>query len=381
MAHLSVLLAAAATLSHLPLAFALGRVDGSATYSTIKPTVENSRTPRLAASDLLPKFSSPDASGSISFTGYDLSSPFPSEPLDGWTASISIKRDLKASNKSSEDDYFVGGLVALDPPAELVDDAIEGNGTWKAHQSWLPCMQYWTRGFQSSATETPFWHASPDALKDAPNGDCTPLLTEECISKFEQVATSIAALGPEAGGTCPTFFRALPDECTSQFGDSLSWDGPTNAVTASYSTKDWDVKNPKYDGSLLFSFTSELGEKGNKTSYEITGSQIVPMLFSWVQNGTAGDNKTVENTQSIPLAKLICLRADKAANGQSLPVASKEYLREIGIDVSDDVNKDDANKGPEGDANADNNQPGEAVGLRASRLLAACAFLAFTFAV
>lgn len=134
---------------------------------------------------------SPNATGSITFSAPNVSTPFPgvaNSAVPGWTMSIAVRADTSPNVTATS--------ISLSGPASLQFP----NGTTMADPSWRACL--YTAG---PSTKGGFSNGSFD------DGACGSALGSSCVRDW----LSAAAAGVYDGWACPAL--ALPPSCSSAF--------------------------------------------------------------------------------------------------------------------------------------------------------------------
>ncbi|KAJ4249163.1 hypothetical protein NW762_012498 [Fusarium torreyae] len=120
-------------------------------------------------------FKSPNATGSYSFDGYNVSSPFPpNETLSGWKATIAV-----ANVTEDESRPYPGTNIAIRAPENVELPAKSGRSSNES--DWHICVYFWQ----------PLVLAG-DALDDGQDddGSCTSFLSDECLSALKNISSS-----------------------------------------------------------------------------------------------------------------------------------------------------------------------------------------------
>ncbi|KAL2262576.1 hypothetical protein VTK26DRAFT_906 [Humicola hyalothermophila] len=164
-----------------------------------------------------------NATGVYNIPGYDVSKPFPGEPMDGWTIRVSAL-DIKSPgsicvNGECGSDSFVGHSVQIQAPDALLQPNPDDDGATKVVKtdpSWGMCT--WNFYFPNQAAGDAANNPSNKPL--AADGSCAGFLSDACISALVantkyayNVWTSANASSARYGllTTCDSL--RVPDEC------------------------------------------------------------------------------------------------------------------------------------------------------------------------
>jgi hypothetical protein len=170
-----------------------------------------------------------NATGVFKIPGYDVSKPFPGEPIDGWTmnvAAVDLSRATRRSWNTGEDgiqrlvfsDAMVGHSMTIQAPESLIKTNDDGTKVVNTHPSWGMCM--WNYG-SPNQLQKERWN-NPDNKPLAEDGSCKGFLSDACIAALEKGAGSSYKVADPADEdkykgrygfltTCGSFLR--PDEC------------------------------------------------------------------------------------------------------------------------------------------------------------------------
>lgn len=169
-----------------------------------------------------------NASASYTITGRDVTKPFPSSEMDGWTINITavdlspfeLGWDLKIMAPPSLYSRVDPNSIANKTVAQDVENA-NGLVITNVDPSWFFCAFVSLSG--SSYTNSSTWN-NPDNKATKPDGDCSPFLSQNCIDAIEKTAStsystmvSLRANPYGARGDCGGFL--LPKECGDPYWD------------------------------------------------------------------------------------------------------------------------------------------------------------------
>lgn len=167
---------------------------------------------------------SSNATGIFRFAGFDVSKPYPSGPLDGWTlhlAAVDLSQPKRSYSFSS--DYpveMIGHALSIKAPDSLIKDGAEpGTKIVDVDPSWGMCLWNFNH-----PTEREFFN-NPENKPLSPDGSCKGLLSDACIAALEREASDSYAYSPVPSRnnatrlgsfvTCDSL--SIPDEC-GEFG-------------------------------------------------------------------------------------------------------------------------------------------------------------------
>lgn len=170
-----------------------------------------------------------NASSSVSFTGRDVTKPWPASPMDGWTISMTAV-DLSPSVMGYDMRLIAPkSLYSTVDPNKVVNDTdatdVElagGKVITDVNPDWVMC-NYVSWGGQSFENPKKAFNTS---IPSKPDGDCTGILPDNCIAALEKAAaTSYDTYDgyKHFRASCRNF--EIPDEC-----DGLDLSFGTDAV-------------------------------------------------------------------------------------------------------------------------------------------------------
>ncbi len=171
---------------------------------------------------------SSNASASYQITGRDVTKPFPSAEMEGWTINITavdlspleLGWDLKVMAPPSLYSKVDPDTVANEAMAQNVRNS-NGLVITNVDPSWFFCTFISLSGnsFSNNSQSN-----NPDNKATKPDGDCSPFLSQNCIDAIEKKAsTSYSIIGDipvnqyGARGHCRGF--DLPKECGDPYWD------------------------------------------------------------------------------------------------------------------------------------------------------------------
>lgn len=269
-----------------------------------------------------------NATGIYKIPGYDVSKPFPGEPIDGWIMSVAavdlsqaaVLRSYSVSDDGEErlvtSDAMIGHSMAIQAPESLIQTKDDGTKVVNTHPSWGMCM--WNYG-SPSQLQKERWN-NPTNKPLAEDGSCTGFLSDACIAALEKGAASAYSIADPAderkgryGFLTTCLSLSTPDEC----GDH----GPGGAGSGvpSYG----GVPIPYLNGSITnvdgWEFEMDQGEIYNSTKdlQEFWDSMV---LNYWVTvtlmvNATA-DPDASEYERGPGLARVHCIAPNGMGTGK-----------------------------------------------------------------
>ncbi|RYP71134.1 hypothetical protein DL771_005068 [Monosporascus sp. 5C6A] len=193
----------------------------------------------------------PDEAGIYPMPGFDVSRPYPGEPMDSRTVTLTVKRNTPGEGvveTRGSDDYFAGGMLRLNPHAELVQAQLDEDGEFEAQGSWKVC----TSRSRSVGERTATGSAA------ARVGRAAASWARTALRRIEEA--------PAVGRGCgaPRLDR-LPDEC------SFNFTAATNPTAYGYSW--WDDETRDVDwlrGSAIWNMASGPAPADSDRIREIT---------------------------------------------------------------------------------------------------------------
>ena len=165
--------------------------------------------------------------------GYDVSKPFPGQPIDGWTLRV-VALDLSNPKYGQEiidgnSRVMVGDALVIKAPDSLLETQPDDTRTVDAHPSWGMCI--WD--FGQPVEEKEKWN-NPENKPLNEDGSCRGFLSDACVAALEreaskgpvyQIRSSTAGAASRYGSVVSCRSLRAPDEC----GEN----GPGNAGRAS----------------------------------------------------------------------------------------------------------------------------------------------------
>ena len=153
---------------------------------------------RIDDSVWLSSFSNPNASSSVSVSGYNTSEPYPGTRSDNWRYTVQVVADVPRERGR---DFLTASWVRLEPPANLLRDVGNGSQVFDQDESWAVCQFIWVSDKVSRA--------------DKVNGNtCEGALDRECYNAWLR-ALLVRPQG-RSSGPCPEL--KAPTECRTVLG-------------------------------------------------------------------------------------------------------------------------------------------------------------------
>ncbi|OTB02554.1 hypothetical protein M426DRAFT_322491 [Hypoxylon sp. CI-4A] len=226
----------------------------------------------------------PNATGSVSVTGYDITQTWPSQQIDGWTLSVNASSDLPDSSTinagNATGQTFTGTSIFLKGP-----DSIQGafsNQSALEETTWKICVAVIPNGPQEDGSA-------------ADNGTCS-FLSSQCISDLQQGYAEKFSGSQDCYGTPPS----TPSSC----GSSID--------TADFQVQQFPLTSA--NGTEVFVTASTSHDSGDQTAWSTATKQTWSVLTLWGWNTRA---KAPED--SSPLVQLSCIRASNVEAGSDTP--------------------------------------------------------------
>ncbi|KAK0612178.1 hypothetical protein B0T14DRAFT_531744 [Immersiella caudata] len=259
--------------------------------------------------------------------GYDVSKPFPGEPMDGWTFGITaldfshLPGDQFTSR--NRENAMVGYSMKIQAPDGLLTGS-SGDATRvvRAHESWGMCLYSW--GHPDSFNKTQWNNPSQKPL--SADGSCKGFLSDACIALIEQRALSTYAISVvSARNESKNPFGSMV-KCDSflldDVEDACGEYGPGNAGGYPLPSRG-GVPVPYLNGSVTNSdgwlFERDKGEIYNSTKdlHSYWDSMVLnywPVLAVWV-NGTI--DKDADDSKRRKLTTLSCVAPNGVGTGKA----------------------------------------------------------------
>ncbi|KAK3292941.1 uncharacterized protein B0H64DRAFT_444253 [Chaetomium fimeti] len=165
-----------------------------------------------------------NATGVYKIPGYDVSKPYPGEPMDGWRLRLALLDMSQAAYSPSLNnrDPFVGYSLTIEaPPALLKTDADDGTKVVDTDPSWGMCM--WHFGHPNQLRKERYNNLDNKPL--AADGSCRGFLSDACIAALEkatedeyEIASSANATRGGHGSLATCSRMGTPDECGGGYG-------------------------------------------------------------------------------------------------------------------------------------------------------------------
>ncbi|KAF4464548.1 hypothetical protein FALBO_8612 [Fusarium albosuccineum] len=170
-----------------------------------------------------------NASGSVSFKGYDVSKPWPGKPMDGWTISatgVDLSKGPDFSHGYLPQAYYqptIGDDVRVIAPESLYTTksnlSERGRPVVEVHSSWVFCAWLWFLPSYGNASTA----NNPKNLEAKADGSCSPWLSDDCIKALEKQASTSYSLNYEPRGVYGSRHRCgdidIPEECSVPYLD------------------------------------------------------------------------------------------------------------------------------------------------------------------
>jgi len=119
--------------------------------------------------------------------GYDVSKPFPGQPIDGWTLRVTAldlskpKHGQEIINGNSR--VMVGDALVIKAPDSLLKTQADGTKTVDAHPSWGMCIWDFDQPVEKEK-----WN-NPENKPLSEDGSCKGFLSDACIAALEREAS------------------------------------------------------------------------------------------------------------------------------------------------------------------------------------------------
>lgn len=133
----------------------------------------------------------PNLTDSVSFSGKDVSSPYPGSNQNGWELSLAVKDDLEAP-EGAEGDALTASTISLSAP----------DGETEFDDSWRLCLHVFP--VQTSSAGDGFGHEF--------DPDCNGLVATECVDDLRKQARNKFGAGCESWKITPSCLRDLNDQ-------------------------------------------------------------------------------------------------------------------------------------------------------------------------
>ncbi|KAL1837810.1 hypothetical protein VTJ49DRAFT_3375 [Mycothermus thermophilus] len=264
-----------------------------------------------------------NATGIFHIPGYDVSKPWPGEPMDGWTIHLamldfSIPTIRECIHGDCVTNAAVGHSTIIRAPDSLLKPGEEdGTKVVNAHPSWGMCI--WDFGAPSHLTPDRFNNKDNRPLAD--DGSCVGFLSDACIAALERetrysysVASSANKFRARFPGQVTMCSRLrVPDECGEH--------GPGNAgvPVPSYG----GVPVPFLNGSVTQSdgwmFDGDDRYHGVEDLGAYWDSSVVNywVIVTAMVNATISPDGYVPATErGDPLARVHCAAPNRAGTGK-----------------------------------------------------------------
>ncbi|KAL2271404.1 hypothetical protein VTJ83DRAFT_775 [Remersonia thermophila] len=264
-----------------------------------------------------------NATGIFHIPGYDVSKPWPGEPMDGWAIQLAMfdfpfSTRRSCINDKCDGNAAIGHSMKVRAPESLLKPGEEeGTQVVNAHPSWGMCV--WN--YASPPHRTPDRFNNKDNRPLADDGSCVGFLSDECIAALERatrdsysVASSVnesRAWFPGQVTTCGSL--PTPDEC----GDY----GPGNAGIAVPSSG--GVPVPYLNGSVTLTdgwhFDGDDDYRGIEDRQAFWDAAVVNywVIVTAMVNATVSPDKDVTAAErGDPLVQVHCVAPNGAGTGK-----------------------------------------------------------------
>ncbi|KAI8278577.1 hypothetical protein K4K59_009205 [Colletotrichum sp. SAR11_240] len=274
----------------------------------------------------------PNATGHFPFQGPNLSAPYPGNasthttPLT-WAVSLDIKADISLAHTESPrlfntSTYVSGGVLSPTPPEALVAPALHNGTAYRHHRTWKVCAF-------SIAPPIPWTPDTQREMHDA--GDCQAVWSAVCVAWLTTAIQSEfmdrfvkPAFANDAA--CPVI-TMLDGPCAMSswvYGYEVALDREAHAMFAPWGDGQAvpDEIIPYVNGSAVFQWASDWGERGNLTAYQQDTGVFWPMFVAFGFNETWMAREANASNASLPqppLVSFVCARAQTAAVGSEIP--------------------------------------------------------------
>ncbi|KAI0828745.1 hypothetical protein F5Y06DRAFT_221944 [Hypoxylon sp. FL0890] len=226
----------------------------------------------------------PNATGSVSVTGFDISQRWPSQEVNGWTLSVNVSSDIPDSQTlnpgNATGQTFTGTSIFLKAPGSI--QAAFTNQSAVEETTWKICVAVIPNGPQEDQSA-------------ADNGTCG-FLSSQCISDLQSAYADKFSGSQDCYGSPPS----TPSSC----------DNSVN--TANFQVQQLPLNS--VNGTEVFVTASEGHAAGDQTAWNNATRQAWPVLTLWGWNIRA---KAPEG--STPQVQLSCIRASNIEAGSESP--------------------------------------------------------------
>lgn len=264
-----------------------------------------------------------NATGVFKIPGYDVSKPYPGEPMDGWTislAALDIRSYYKRCSKSGNDpeicntDSTIAHSMTIQAPDSLLKTEADGTKLVNTDPTWGMCL--WDFGFPSQRHKDRYNNQANKPL--AADGSCAGFLSDACIEALQNSTRHAFAVSSSTNTskaryglltTCQRLYT--PKECGEY--------GPGNAGTLplpSYGGVPVKYLNGSVtmtDGWLYENDDSSVKANSTQDLQEFWDSMVLNywVVVTAMVNATVDANAT-DAERGAPLAGVHCV----APNGQ-----------------------------------------------------------------
>jgi hypothetical protein len=277
----------------------------------------------LSDEDWRSAFKDSNATGSVSFPGFNVSAAYPGQASDDWKFIIDVAADVPLG-----DGIFVTGTwVRMQAPKSLLvlsnnsSSSSPGNETADnnlptARNSVLPVSDSW-KVCQSLVDFT-----NPGLQVDAnTQGRCDGILPDECLSAMKNNLARGYRLDSDGNPDCSS---STPSSCEDFFttkGTRLN--GGIGVTGIDFATDDG------LTGIAQYVDPTDYHSKGNDTAYQSAIRQVRIVTLGW---GYSNNTDPGSRPDQIG-AEIFCLRADQAKNRSrsGAGILTSSYAARIGV--------------------------------------------------
>lgn len=225
----------------------------------------------------------PNATGSVAVTGYDIAQTWPSQQVDGWTLAVNVSSDISESQTmkgGTGGKTFTGTSVFLRAP-DGVRSGIISNPNAAQETTWKICMTFMT-------------NAPGEESAVASNGGCT-FLSTECIADLQDAYADKFAANQDCFASV-----TIPSSCGN------------NVNNGNLNTIQFPINY--LNGTELLVKASEAHDKSDNGVWDTALKQAWPVLTVWGWNRRANASENIK-----PVAQLSCVRANRIQSGSGSP--------------------------------------------------------------
>ncbi|KAF9881422.1 tannase and feruloyl esterase [Colletotrichum karsti] len=293
--------------------------------------------------------SNPNATGRFPFRGPNISEPYPANdsthpaPLD-WAVSLDIKADIPLLQTQdptvfNNSAYVSGGVLSLTAPVDLVKESLDANEPYRHHHSWKVCAYTRPPPTYEDFKQQKQMHDEGNC-QAAWDNECADWLTSAIQNAYMERLTSDVY---EDESDCPFFRLDGPCEMSGAWlhGYPVTLNRSDHTMYAPWNmtlsdeqlrykeatTKPFPEEIGYTNGSAMFQWASNLGEKGNLTAYHQDTGFYWPLVVAFGFNETWMARDANASNMSLPQPPLVshfCVKAEQVAPGSVLPASGTE---------------------------------------------------------